>query len=312
MSSVSGEKVFVTGATGVVGRAVCDQLVARGVGVVALSRRPRPERPGVSFVEGEVSEPGPWQEALEGVSGVVHLAGEPIAAARWNTNVKRKIRASRIDGTRHVVDAMTRLASPPRVLVCASAAGFYGPRGEELLDEASPPGTDFLARLCVDWEAEAQRAQGPHTRVVSLRFGMILSRDGGALPRMLPVFRSGLGGPMGPADRFTPWIHQDDAAGLAVAALEADGPGWQGPVNAVAPELLRMGPWARILGRVLRRPALIPVPEWTLRLILGEAAIAVIPGQRIVPRAAEQGAYGFAHPTLKGALQALVGPGRSG
>ena len=306
MTLVRGERVFVTGATGVVGQAVCAQLIERGIEVVALSRRPRGPFEGGVFVQGDVGQPGSWQEALEGVAGVVHLAGEPIAAARWNASVKARIRASRLQGTRNIVEAFEQTRIRPRVLVCASAAGFYGPRGEEELDERASPGEDFLARLCVDWEAEAQRAASDESRVVSLRFGMILSRHGGALPRMLPVFRLGLGGPLGPSDRFTPWIHERDAAGLALAALDQAVPGWQGPVNAVAPEQLRMGEWARILGRVLGRPAWIPVPEMALRAMLGESAIAVVPGQRIVPRAAQRGQYSFVYPRLKDALTQLL------
>jgi hypothetical protein len=279
--------------------------------VIALSRRRRdepPPGPGSRFVEGDVTRSGAWQDEVAGADAVVHLAGEGIAAHRWTEAFKETLRASRIDGTRRVVEAMARSARPPATLVCASAAGYYGPRGEEPLDESAAPGDDFLARLCVDWEAEARGAAAAGARVVSLRFAMVLARDGGALPRMLPPFKLGLGGPLGPGERYTPWIHVEDAAGLARFALDPAS-GLSGPVNAVAPEAVRMAEFARTLGRVLGRPAWLPVPETALRLVLGEAADAVVPGQRVVPRAAREAGYAFAHGTLREALEDLVGEG---
>lgn len=303
-----GTSVFVTGATGLVGRVLCNALRAAGAQVVALSRSEHASEPGLRFVVGDPRSAGDWQGEVARADAVVHLAGEPIAGQRWTEAFKRKLRASRIEGTRRIVEAMGAGEGGPSVLVCASAAGYYGPRGEEVLDESSPPGDDFLAGLCIDWEAEAARARVvAGARVVSLRFGMILATGGGALPRMLTPFRLGLGGPLGPKDRYTPWIHVADAAGLARFAIEASDDGLRGPVNAVAPEAVRMETFARTLGRVLGRPAWIPVPEAALRLILGEAADAVVPGQHVVPRAALTAGYAFVHPTLEGALSDLVG-----
>jgi len=298
--------VFVTGATGLVGGLLSERLVADGHGVRALSRSPRSaDTAGLRFVEGDVTEAGAWQAQLGGCGAVVHLAGEPVAGRRWSEDWKQSIRRSRIEGTRRIVEAIRSADDPPGVLVCASAAGYYGPRGEELLDESVPPGDDFLARLCVDWESEARAAESAGVRVVSLRFGMVLSRRGGALPRMLPPFRLGVGGPLGPGERWTPWIHVADAVGLARFAVHT--PALAGPVNAVAPEAVRMEAFAKALGRALGRPAWLPVPEPVLRLVLGEATDAVIPGQRVVPKAALEAGYAFAHPTLDGALEDLVG-----
>ena len=303
---MAGARIFVTGATGLVGGLLCERLAADGAEVVALSRRAGARVGAARLVVGDVTQPGAWQDEIDGAAAVVHLAGESIAASRWTSRVKQAIRASRIEGTRNVARAITRAAVRPGVLVCASAAGLYGPRGEERLDESSPPGDGFLARLCVDWEREARGAESPATRVVSLRFGMVLSRRGGALSRMLPVFRAGAGGPIGPAHRYTPWIHERDAAGLACFAVQDAGRALSGPLNAVAPECVRMGDFARTLGSVLGRPALIPVPEIALRVLLGEAADAVVPGQHVVPRAARDAGYGFVHPELRGALEDLL------
>lgn len=312
MPSDAGDRVLITGATGLIGGALCDRLVADGVHVAALSRRGggAVSRDGVRFVNGDVSTAGDWQTEIASVDAVVHLAGEPVSARRWTASVKARIRDSRIEGTRRVVEAIARAPARakarPRVLVCASAAGYYGPRGNEELDESAAPGSDFLARLCVDWENEARRAVEFGVRVVHLRFGLVLSADGGALPRMLTPFRLGVGGPLGPADRFVPWIHLDDVVGIARLALEDRTPGLQGPVNVVAPEEIRMGGFANAVGRALRRPAFVPVPEFALRMLLGEATDAVVPGQRVIPRAALAAGYRFAFPTLGAALDDLL------
>ena len=308
MPSGAGDRVLISGATGLIGGALCDRLVAEGARVSALSRRGggAATRDGVRFVRGEVTRPGDWQAEVASADAVVHLAGEPVAAGRWTASVKARIRDSRIEGTRRVVEAIRQAKTRPRVLVCASAAGYYGPRGEEELDESAAPGRDFLARLCVDWESEARRAAELGVRVVQLRFGLVLSADGGALPRMLTPFRLGVGGPLGPTERFVPWIHLDDVVGIARLALDDGTRALHGAVNLVAPEAIRMGEFASALGRALRRPALVPVPEFALRLLLGEATDAVVPGQRVIPRAALAAGYRFAFPTLGEALDDLL------
>ena len=306
--AVPSQTIFVTGATGLVGSRLCARLLAAGHRVLAHSRtgEPRGALAGLSWTRGDLAAPGDWREALAEADAVVHLAGAPIAGRRWSAARKDELRSSRVASTRAIVTALADLSAPPGVLVCASASGFYGARRDEVLDENSAPGEDFLARLCVDWEAAAREAETAGVRVTSLRFGAVLSRHGGALARMLPLFRLGLGGSLGPADRFFPWIHEDDAVGLVEWALAA-GPVGGGPVNAVAPEAIRMGDWARCLGEVLGRPARLAVPRFALRVLLGELADSLAPGQRIVPAAALEGDYVFRQPRLEAALRTLLG-----
>jgi uncharacterized protein (TIGR01777 family) len=291
-------RIVVTGASGLLGRQVVDRLRARGDEVTGISRQMRADG---SWLAGDVTAPGAWQDAVRAADAVVHLAGEPLDRQRWSAKYKARLESSRIDSTRRVVEA---LGGRPATLVSASAAGFYGPRGEEPLDEASPPGTTFLARLCQRWEAEAAAASSRGVRVIPLRFGVILSGRGGALVRMVPAFKGFLGGPIGDAQGWFPWIHEDDAAGLVLHAL--DSPRLAGPVNVVAPELVRMGDFSRALGRVLRRPALVPAPVPVLRLLLGQVAEALNPGQKILPRAALASGYRFRHERLDGALAAAL------
>jgi uncharacterized protein (TIGR01777 family) len=299
-------RIFVTGASGLVGRRLVDRLLERGDEVLALSRRPAtgPARPGLHAIAGDLNAPGSWQQALAGAGAVVHLAGEPLAARRWSPSQKRRLEDSRIEGTRHLVDALLVCPAPPSVLVSASAVGFYGARGEEELDEASPAGTGFLASLCQRWEAEAQRAAGAGVRTVVPRLGVVLSARGGALTRLRLASRLFVGGPLGRADGWFPWIHEDDVVGLLLHAL-ADPPGLRGPLNVVAPEAVCMRDFARAIGRTLHRPAGLPLPEPLLRLVLGEVATAINPGQRVIPRAALASGYRFLHPSLHEALAAL-------
>jgi hypothetical protein len=236
---------------------------------------------------------------------VIHLAGEPIANRRWSDAQKHRLRDSRVGSTRALVECLAGLERPPEVLICASATGYYGPRGEEELSEASAPGTDFLSQLCVDWEQEAQAAEGSGVRVVGLRSGVVLSAQGGALSRMLLPFRLGLGGPMGPAKRWFPWIHLDDVVGLVRLGLE--NPELRGPVNAVAPEAIRQGEFARAIGRALRRPAALPLPLPVLRVALGELIDGLVPGQKVIPRAALDAGYRFSLGSIEAALVACLG-----
>jgi len=294
-------RVVMTGATGVVGGHVLPRLRAAGHEVVALSRRPPASKdPGVTWIAADVTTPGPWQRQVDGADAVFHFAGESVAARRWSVAQRARLRASRLDSARLLVAAMTGAARAPGVFVCASAVGYYGSRGEEDLDEQAGAGRGFLAELCVDWEATARRAP---VRTICLRFGVVLSLHGGALPRMLPAFKLFVGGPLGRAESWFPWIHEDDAAGLALHALEAS---VAGPVNAVAPGLVRMGDFARAVGRALSRPAVVPVPEIALRVLLGEMGTSIAPGQKVLPAAAQRTGYRFVHETIDAALAALL------
>jgi uncharacterized protein (TIGR01777 family) len=294
-------RVFVTGASGLLGTAVVDRLLGRGDQVVGLSRRAG-ERRGVEWVAGDVATPGPWQQRVGGTDAVIHLAGEPLDAHRWTTAQKARIEASRVAGTRHLVEALG--GAPPRVLVSASAVGFYGPRGEEELDENAGPGTGFLAQLCQRWETEARRAEGAGVRVVPLRLGVVLSGRGGALAKIRTAFGLFVGGPLGDPDAWFPWVHHEDAAGLLLHALDDDR--CRGPMNVVAPGAVRMGQFARAVGKILHRPAVLPVPQVALNLLLGEFAASINPGQRVVPRAALASGYRFVHPAIEGALAAAL------
>lgn len=298
-------RVFVTGAAGLVGTKLIEELLARDREVVALSRSPRsPTGSGpLRWVQGDPREPGPWTAEAAAADAVVHLAGESVASGRWTEKRRAELIRSRVDSTRILASAFREAERRPRVLVCASATGYYGPRGDEELPEDAPPGDDFLAKLCVAWEAEARRVVALGMRVVCLRFGAVISPKGGALQKMLPPFRLGLGGPLGPADRFFPWLDLDDAAGIIDFALDSD---LAGPVNAVAPEAIRMRALARTLGAVLGRPAFFPVPLFAMKLALGEMAGSLFPGQRVVPNALSQAAYPFRQPTLEGALESCL------
>jgi uncharacterized protein (TIGR01777 family) len=260
---------------------------------------------GERLVKGDPAVAGDWTMELGDADVVVHLAGASVSGGRWSAARKRELIGSRIDSTRVLVDAFEASGQPPKAFVCASAVGYYGPAGEEPLAETSGAGTDFLARLCVDWEAEAARAEAIGIRTVSLRFGVVMSGAGGALRMMLPIFKLGLGGPLGPPDRWFPYVGARDAVGLCRFAMERD---VRGPINVVAPEPVRMREFARTLGRVLRRPAIAPVPLWALRLALGELGDSMVPGQKVEPAAAHAAGYAFLEPTLEAVLRGVCAP----
>jgi uncharacterized protein len=305
---VEGARVAVTGATGLIGPSVVAALRERGCEVTVLSRDPERARARLDGVEAVAwdaeREPAP-AAALQGRDAVVHLAGEPIAQ-RWSGRVKRALRDSRVLGTRNLLSGLAELAGRPRTLVSSSAVGYYGSRGEEPLDEDAPPGRDFLAQICVEWEAEAARAERLGLRAVQLRTGVVLDARGGALQKMLPPFRLGVGGPVAGGRQFVSWVHRDDVAGLALAALDDER--FSGPVNATAPEPVTNAELSRELGRALHRPALLPVPGAALRLLYGEMAQIVTGGARVVPAKALVLGHEFRYPRLGEALRAALKP----
>ena len=296
-------RVAVTGATGFIGRELCAALLRDGHTVVALTRDPR--RAQAALPGALVANWGDPAAALPPVDGVVNLAGESVAG-RWSEEKKRRLRESRIAGTRRLVEAIASAVERPTVLVSASAVGYYGDRGEETLTEASGPGRDFLAQLCQEWEAEAQSAEALGLRVARLRLGVVLDRDGGALSQMLTLFRLGAGGPLGSGRQWFPWVHRADVVGLFRFALETAEA--SGPINAVAPHLVRNSEFARALGQALHRPALAPAPAFALRLVLGEFAETLLGSQRVLPERAEALCYAFRFPQLAPALRAILGP----
>ena len=294
-------KVTVSGATGRVGRHIVAALKARGDDVVALSRDAdrASEQLGVPAFAWNLKDEGVPRPALEGRDAVIHLAGEDVGQ-RWSKDVKAEILDSREKGTRNLVHSIFDTKPRPKTLICASAAGYYGPRGDEPVDEAEPPGSDWLAEVCARWERQAETAM-LGTRLVIVRTGIVLDADGGALAKMLPPFKAGLGGPIGSGKQYMPWIHLDDLVGMYLAAL--DHPSFHGPINASAPEPVTNKQFAKALGRAINRPAVAPVPGFTIKVMYGEMAQIVLEGVRMVPgRAAELG-YDFRHTDLDAALR---------
>lgn len=301
-------RVLITGATGFIGSRLYETLAERGHEVVGLSRRPDSARERLptladAYAWSSPVDGPPPMEAFDGVDAVVHLAGETVAG-RWTSAKKRAIRNSRVRGTRHLVETMERLEVRPDVLVSVSAVGVYGDRGDEELTEESPLGTDFLARVCADWEAESRRAEDLDVRVVNPRIGLALGPGGGALAPMLPLFKLGLGGPLGSGRQWWPWVHRDDVVGIIRHALEHDD--LQGPVHATAPTPVRQRDFAKALGRVLNRPAFLPAPSFALRLVLGQFSQELLDSRRVLPERAESSGYDFQHPELEPALHEVL------
>lgn len=304
-------RITVTGATGLIGRRLVAALLARGDEVTALSRRPEDARRilGVQAVGWRPeAEPAP-SDALAGRDGVVHLAGEPIAQ-RWTQESRERIRSSRERGTAQLIEGVQQCESRPSVLVAASAVGYYGARGTEHLDETAAPGKGFLAGVCEAWEHSAAVAADFGVRVVSLRTGVLLDRRDGALARMLPVFRLGIGGPVGGGQQYISWIAPDDLVRMYITAL--DDPRWLGPINATAPEPVTNREFAQELGRVLRRPALLPVPALAVRALYGEMATVVTTGQRAIPARAVELGFEFRNPSIQRTLAAAVAEPKAG
>jgi len=308
-------RLLLIGCTGFVGRELVPHLLGLGHELTIVSRRAEPlARPvldRVDVLQLDPAEQASWdrddlRSVLAAADGVVNLAGEPIAERRWTPAQRQRLRDSRLVTTGCLVRAMAAQSSPPQVLVNASAVGYYGTSADERFDESSPPGDDFLARLCRDWEAAAQAAPEA-CRVVIFRFGIVLGADGGALGRMLPVFRAGFGGPIGSGRQWMSWIHRHDLCRLIATALEEAS--YRGAYNAVAPEPTRMGIFASTLGRVLGRPSLVPVPSPILQLLLGDGAMVVLEGQQVVPSRLLERGFSFQYPQLDAALAAATSQG---
>jgi uncharacterized protein (TIGR01777 family) len=304
-------RVTITGATGLIGSGLVDALREQGAEVTVLSRDPDRARerftrggfPPVQAVGWDLlHDPAPV-DALSGRDAVVHLAGENVAQ-RWTDKAKKAIRDSRVSGTRNLLAGLRQAESRPRTLIAGSAIGYYGARSDEPLDEEAPAGSGFLAEVCAEWEAEARKAAALDMRVVSVRTGVVLDTQGGALAKMLPPFRLGVGGPIAGGQQYMSWIHRDDELGMIVAALSDER--WSGPVNATAPEPVTNRDFSHALGRALHRPALLPVPGAALGLLYGEMAQVVTTGARVVPAKPLVLGYDFRHPRLDEALEAAL------
>jgi hypothetical protein len=296
----------VTGATGLIGRRLTEKLS----GPRALSRNPqRANLPGaIDVLPWDPTKEKPPDAALAGVDVVFHLAGEPVGEGRWTTKKKQAIRASRITSTRFLVDKILSLPERPSVLVSASAVGIYGDRGDEKLDEQAPADTTFLADVCSAWEQEALRVRDAGVRVVTPRIGVVLATHGGALDRMKGPFKLGLGGPLAGGDQWMPWVHIDDVVGLLLHA--ARNGAIHGPMNVVSPNPATNRDFTRELGRILRRPTLLPVPKTALQLAFGELSSVLLASQKVIPKVALETGYEFQYPDLDSALAACL-PGQS-
>jgi hypothetical protein len=295
-------KLLISGSHGLVGKALVKSLEAGGHEIFRLVRHAP-----VSDSEIEWS-PDRYSIALarlEGFDAVVHLAGESIASGRWDEDKKRKIRESRLKGTKLLSDALANLARPPKTLISASAIGYYGNRGEELLTETSPPGNDFLAGVCVEWENATEHATAKGIRVVNTRFGIILACEGGALAKMLTPFRMGVGGKIGSGKQWMSWIALDDVVGGIEHVLVRETV--KGPINFVAPNPVRNAEFTKTLGRVLSRPAIFPIPAFGVRLMFGEMADALLlSSQRVEPKRLNEAGYQFSYSVLEAALKHVL------
>jgi uncharacterized protein (TIGR01777 family) len=293
----------MTGATGLIGRRLMKVLAADGHSLHVLSRHAGTNLPaGVKLSAWDPMKNEPPAESLQNADVVVHLAGEPVAQ-RWTEESKRKIRDSRVAGTRNLVQALSKLATRPAALVSASAIGYYGSRGDEVLTENSAPGTGYLAEVCEAWEREAVAAEALGMRVATVRIGIVLDPRGGALQKMLPPFRMGVGGKVGTGRQWMSWIHLDDLAGIFKMAIEKP---VQGPVNGSAPNPVVNADFTKALAVAVRRPAIFPVPEFGLKLLFGEMSTVLLGSQRVQPQKAASSGYQFRFPQLPGALADLL------
>lgn len=297
-------KVLVTGATGFVGRVVVKQLLQAGDEVVVVTRN----LPKAALTLGSQCKYFYWSEgdalpieAFEGVDGVVNLMGEGIADKPWTEEQKKKIYDSRIQGTKHIVEAIAKLDKKPAVLVSASAVGIYGNRGPEEINEASNLGNDFLAKVCIDWEKEASKAKPMVKRAAFIRTGVVLGRKGGALAKMLPIFKLGAGGPLGTGNQYMSWIHVEDLASMYVEALKNKSV--DGVFNGTAPYPATNKEFTKALGKVLKRPTILPAPAFALKFVFGEMSTVLLDGQKVLPRKFKEVNFRYRYPTLEMALK---------
>ena len=295
--------ITISGASGFIGRRLLQVLGGAGHSLDVLSRHAGTHLPqGVRLWVWDPMKDPPPRGSLDRSDVVIHLAGEPVAQ-RWTAEAKHRIRESRVVGTRHLVEALTTLPRRPGTLICASGIGYYGSRGDDLLDESAPPGSGFLPTVCVAWESEARAAEALGMRVVLVRIGMALDPHGGALQKMLPPFRLGVGGRLGFGRQWVSWIHLEDLAGLFRFAAENP---VHGALNGTAPQPVRNAEFTRELARALRRPAVFPVPPPALKLLFGEMAQVLLESQRVAPHAAEAAGFRFRFPELGPALADLL------
>ncbi|RJQ19422.1 MAG: TIGR01777 family protein [Nitrospiraceae bacterium] len=291
--------ILITGGTGFIGTALCRELRNTGHTVIVTSRRRSDSKEKLTWDPPDLIPP----DVISNFDAVINLAGEPIASGRWTKEKKRKILSSRVTATRALVDSMRNAGAKPGVLISASAIGYYGAHGDEYVTEDTPPSSDFLADVCVKWEAEALKAQEFGTRVVITRIGGVLESDGGALPQMIIPFKFFLGGPIGSGKQWFSWVHRDDVVGIMKYALEHDTV--SGPVNATAPNPVTNKEFSTALGKALNRPSCFAVPGFVVELTLGELGKVLLTGQRVLPGKALNAGYQFKYTEVNDALKAI-------
>jgi uncharacterized protein (TIGR01777 family) len=308
-------KIVIAGGTGYLGSPLAEMYAEEGHDVRILSRSVKPGEsrhdpgtgvPGITRV-GWMADgtPGPWASVLEDADALINLAGESIAGKRWTTQRKTQLRDSRIEPTRSLAAAIKSATRPPAVFISGSGVGYYGPSGDDPRTEQSPAGSDFLARLCAEWEQEARAAERSGVRLVLLRTGLVLERGGGALAEMMRPFRFFVGGPLGSGRQYMSWIHRLDW--IEIVRWIVQTPGMSGPVNATAPHPVTNREMARALGRAMRRPSFVPAPAFAIKLVLGEMAGSVLTGQRVLPVVAEKHGYHFRYPEIDQAFRGIFG-----
>jgi uncharacterized protein (TIGR01777 family) len=304
-------RIFVTGGSGLVGSRLKKRLRDRGDDVAILTRRPDAlaKEPGITAIAGDPTQRGPWMDAVKDCDAVVNLVGEGIFNKRWTADFKDTLVKSRVESTKNVVLALQaapkKADGSPKVLVSASAIGYYGPHDDEQLTESSPAGSDFMAQICTEWEKAAEQAGAAGIRVVRLRTGVVLDKKGGALAKMLTPFKMFVGGPIGSGKQYMSWIHHDDLVGLILFAI--DRPNVSGPLNGTAPKPVTNAEFSKALGKALGRPSFLPTPAFMLRLALGEVADVITKGQRVLPKASLDAGYQFKFTDVDAALREIFG-----
>lgn len=308
-------KIVIAGGSGFLGSPLAEMYAEDGHDVRVLTRAlasgatrhdPGTGVPGITQVGWAADgASGPWASALEGADGVINLAGESLASTRWSPAAKTRFRDSRILATRSLAAAIRAAAAPPAVLISGSAVGYYGPSDSRPITESDPPGTDFLAQLCADWENAARQAERPGTRVVLLRTGIVLERSGGALPEMMRPFRFFAGGPLGSGRQYVSWIHRLDW--IEIVRWIVQTPVVSGPVNATAPHPVTNRHLSNALGRAMHRPSFLPAPGFALKIVVGEFADSILTGQRVLPARAQKDGYHFRYPEIEQAFRGIFG-----
>ncbi len=301
-------KIVISGATGFVGRILVKRLLDQNHHVIVLSRRTdafkneRSQNLTVDWWDGKSL--GLWTSQLDGADAIINLSGEGIAGKRWTAPQKEILKNSRLDATRALISAATYASKKPKTFINASAVGYYGSVKSGEVTEDFPKGDDFLANLCAQWEEEAKKAQSLGARVVLIRIGIVLEKEGGALKKFIPPFRFFVGGPLGSGDQFFPWVHREDLIGIILYALQNSS--LSGPVNAVSPGILTMKEFCAELGQAMKRPSWAPVPAFALKILLGEMADMVITGQKAVPKRLQEEGYRFLYPDIKTSLASIL------